>query len=102
MKVYEIVNKLPEVEKYALAQQLRRAAVSMPSNIAEGCSRTSNKEIARFIEYAIGSAFEVETQVLAAVRLQYLEEAELKLFFEEMGVLQRKMNNYRTYLLRKG
>ena len=64
----------------------------MPSNIAEGCSRNSDIEFARFLEIALGSAFELETQLLAAQSIQYLSEADVKDIFEELNKFQRKTN----------
>jgi four helix bundle protein len=67
---YEIAAKLPVRETYGLSSQLQRAAVSIPSNLAEGRSRQSSKDFARFVEIALGSAFECET-VLLIIRKRY-------------------------------
>lgn len=90
--VYQCSKGLPTEERYGLQSQIRRSAVSMPSNIAEGCSRNSDTEFARFLEIALGSAFELETQLLAAQSIQYLSEADLKELFEELNKFQRKTN----------
>ena len=68
---YKLVETFPNTEKYSLSQQITRAAVSIPSNIAEGSSRTSEKEYARFLEISLGSAFELETQYLIAQKLNF-------------------------------
>jgi four helix bundle protein len=60
--VYQLTSFFPKDEKYGLKTQLQRAAVSIPSNIAEGCSRNSEIDFKRFLEIAIGSAYELETQ----------------------------------------
>ncbi len=67
---YDIVKLLPEDERYGLKSQISRSAVSIPSNIAEGCSRSSDKEFKRFLEIAIGSLFELETQITLCQELQ--------------------------------
>lgn len=74
VEVYRLVKKLPKEETYALSDQMRRAVVSIPSNIAEGKNRSSEKEYLRFLFIARGSRAEVETQLLACVRLNYLSE----------------------------
>jgi four helix bundle protein len=66
--VYEITQKFPGDEKFGLVSQLRRASVSVPSNIAEGCSRSSNKEYKRFVEIALVSILELETQLIIAAK----------------------------------
>jgi four helix bundle protein len=68
---YKLVETFPTTEKYSLNQQITRAAVSIPSNIAEGSSRSSEKEYARFLEISLGSSFELETQYLIAQKLNF-------------------------------
>ncbi|MCB9053309.1 MAG: four helix bundle protein [Lewinellaceae bacterium] len=73
-QVYQTTKQFPKEEAYGLASQLRRAAVSIPSNIAEGQARQSTKEFQHFLSIAQGSRAEVETQILVAMRLNYLDE----------------------------
>ena len=71
-KVYEMLRKFPPEERYALCDQVRRAVVSIPSNIAEGNGRDSKSEYARFLSIARGSLFEVQTQLELAERFKYI------------------------------
>jgi four helix bundle protein len=73
-KVYELTQSLPVSETYGLKAQMRRAAVSIPSNIAEGAARTGAKEFAQFLNIAKGSLSELETQILIARDLGYATE----------------------------
>ncbi|WP_034260435.1 four helix bundle protein [Altibacter lentus] len=73
-RIYIISNEFPSEETYGLKNQIRRAAVSVPSNIAEGAARKGNKEFLQFINIALGSWSEVETQYLLAMRLGYSKE----------------------------
>ena len=73
--VYRITEAFPKEEKFGLTSQLRRAAVSIPANIAEGSGRMSSKEFAYFLSNSQGSASEVDTELLIANRLTYLPEA---------------------------
>lgn len=71
-KVYQITDKMPWFEKKGLCDQLQRAAVSISSNIAEGSAKPSNADFARFLDTALGSAYEVETQLLIANKIGYI------------------------------
>lgn len=75
--VYQLSEYLPSKEKYSLISQIRRSAISIPSNIAEGAGRNSNKEFTQFLSIALGSLFELETQLILTKRLKYLEESRL-------------------------
>ncbi|EAY24591.1 four helix bundle protein [Microscilla marina] len=74
VKVYLLMQHLPVDERFALKSQIQRAAVSIPSNVAEGCSRSSQLELKRFLEIALGSSYEIETQLLLVERLKMLSE----------------------------
>jgi four helix bundle protein len=71
-EVYRLVKLLPKEETYALSDQMRRAAVSIPSNIAEGYNRNTDKELIQFFNIARGSCAELETQILIGRNLEYL------------------------------
>lgn len=73
-EVHELTKVLPKEETYGLKSQMRRAAISIPSNIAEGAGRNSKGEFRQFLGYAIGSAFELNTQLLLGVDLEYFDQ----------------------------
>jgi len=75
-QVYKLSGSFPSEERFGLTSQITRAVVSIPSNIAEGCSRNSEIEFKRFLEIAIGSLFEVQTQLIIAKELNFLEESD--------------------------
>jgi len=72
VQVYRVTAIFPTEERYGLVQQMRRAAVSVPANLAEGSSRSSTKDYLRFVEIATGSLYEVRTYIELATRLGYL------------------------------
>lgn len=74
-KVYKITAEMPWFEKKGLCDQLQRAVVSISSNIAEGAAKPSDAEFARFLDTSLGSAFEVETQLLIAKNVGYIKNA---------------------------
>ena len=74
--IYESTRDFPSTEKYGLTSQLRRAAVSVPSNIAEGYGRGTSQDYLRFLRVARGSLFEVDTQLLIAQRMGYLDQSD--------------------------
>ncbi len=71
-EVYMITDKFPQSEQFGLASQIKRAVISIPSNIAEGCARYSDKDTSRFIDIALGSIAEVDTQITIAKELGYI------------------------------
>lgn len=83
VQIYEVVGKFPDSEKYGLSSQLKRASISVPSNIAEGAGRKGNKEFIHFCHIAIGSLCEVETQLWIAQELGMIVKNE----FEEISLL---------------
>ncbi len=76
VRVYEVTESFPHKEQFGLTNQLRRAAVSIPSNIAEGQGRQTTQDFLRYLSIARGSLQEVETQILIATRLDYIAESE--------------------------
>lgn len=93
---YEFAINLPNEEKYGLKSQMSRAAVSIPSNIAEGCSRTSQIDFKRFLEISLGSSFELETQYLICKRLGFIDTEMLDEKLVPLNTLQRQINNLIT------
>ncbi|WP_367881666.1 four helix bundle protein [Flavobacterium sp. ZE23DGlu08] len=89
----------PNDEKFGLTNQLRRAAVSIPSNIAEGSSRQSNKDFARFLEIAIGSAYEVETQILISSDLGFITPEDLIELSNMLNEIIKMTSRFRATLL---
>ena len=76
VEIYSIIKYLPREETYALSDQLRRSAVSIPSNIAEGQGRNSDKEFVNFLSIARGSLWELETQIEICERLSYIDSSQ--------------------------
>lgn len=99
--VYEITETFDSAEKYGITSQIRRAAVSISSNVAEGCSRTSEKEFARFVEIAAGSAFEVESILSLCVKLKLVEESSTGQLLEKLTSTEKQLNSLRSKLLNK-
>ncbi len=77
--VYKLTELFPKTEQYGLTSQIQRAAVSIPSNIAEGSGRKSSKENIRFLSFALGSLAELETQLLIALRIEYIADVQPQL-----------------------
>ena len=91
-QIYEVTSNFPQKELYSLSNQLERAAVSIASNIAEGASRTSPNEYAHYIEIAIGSAFEVETQLTIALQREYLPTQKYDELISQLQSIERRAN----------
>jgi four helix bundle protein len=90
-EVYEFSSKLPKEEKFGITSQINRSAVSIPSNIAEGSGRTTNKEFVRFLEIAISSSYELETQLILAEDLFNMSSKEL---IKNLNALQNRIGGF--------
>jgi four helix bundle protein len=91
-EIYNLSKGLPNEEKYGLSTQITRAAVSIPSNIAEGCSRNRDKEYKRFLEISLGSSFELETQLLIIHTLNLGNEELIEPIIEKLHIEQKMLN----------
>ncbi|MCT4644177.1 MAG: four helix bundle protein [Carboxylicivirga sp.] len=98
-KIYLATQSFPESEKYGLTNQLRRAGVSISSNIAEGIGRITNKERARFIEIAYSSLLEVLNQLILSNDLEFINEQELLNFRNDIDLLSNKLNAFHRKIL---
>ncbi|REG88174.1 four helix bundle protein [Winogradskyella sediminis] len=98
-EIYAITSKFPDSEKFGLTNQLRRASVSIPSNIAEGSSRNSNKGFARFLQISIGSAYEIETQLLISADLNFILDNELQSCLSELGEIIKMISKFKSTLI---
>jgi len=87
--IYQIARCLPDTEKYGLCSQLRRAAASIPINIAEGYGRGSRQDYIRFLRIARGSAAEVETELIIAKRLGFLDNDTAEEAFSQLGHVRK-------------
>ena len=98
--IYEITQSFPSNEQFGLVSQMRRAAVSIPSNIAEGCGRNSDKELIHFLYIALGSASELETQIIISQELSFLQpeksEQMQSLIFEIIKMTSSLIKSIRT------
>src|SRR5437763_1618157 len=95
-RIYALTKHFPNEEKYGIVAQITRAAVSIPANIAEGSSRNSDKDYARFLQLSLGSAFEVQTYLVIAAEMNWskvedITEVEL-LLEEEIKMIHRFIN----------
>lgn len=95
-KIYAITKHFPNEEKFGIVAQLTRAAVSIPANIAEGSSRNSDKDYARFLQIALGSAFEIQTYLIIAKEMKWAKAEEINelelLLEEEIKMIHRFIN----------
>ena len=97
--VYKLTSDFPQSEIYGLTSQMRRATVSIPSNIAEGSGRKTNKEFSRFLEIAYSSALELETQLYLSFDLEFIIESVLEEFLVKIDELQKMISSFDTKVL---
>lgn len=94
--IYHLTSTFPSEEKFGLISQMRRSALSVPSNIAEGSSRSSNKDFKRYLEIAIGSLFELQTQLIFSQTQNYIAEQEFETINNQIINLQKMTSGFRN------
>ena len=99
--VYKITEAFPQNEMYGLTSQIRRCATSIPSNIAEGCGRNTNKDFNHFLTIAFGSTCELETQLIIAHKLAYFNNKTLKESCDRIYEIQKMINGLKTFNAKK-
>jgi len=96
--IYNITAKFPKEELYGLTSQIKRAVISIPSNIAEGASRQTEKEFIQFLYISLGSASEVETQLIVAKELNFINENDLNYLLEKLKKIKKMINGLIKHL----
>ena len=91
LKIYETTKLFPKDELYGIVSQIRRASSSVPTNISEGCGRTSDAEFNRFLTIALGSASEVEYLIILSKDLNYIDENSFTELNQEINTIKRKI-----------
>ncbi|HLP04467.1 MAG TPA: four helix bundle protein [Paludibacter sp.] len=96
--IYRLTKTFPSDERFGLISQLQRAAVSVPTNIAEGSAKSSNKDFARFLEISLGSTFELETELLVSHKLDYMDIEKYNQMQEKLAELQKMITGFKEKL----
>lgn len=96
-EIYRLTNEFPDSEKYGMVSQIRRAAISVPNNLAEGAGRFSGKDQARFSEIAYGSLMEVTNLLIISIELEMLSKEKVKEMMLEIHVIAKKISSLRNY-----
>ena len=99
--IYKILRLLPLEEKFALADQIRRSTISVPSNIAEGQRRGSDREFLHFISISSGSLAELITQLMLCVELEYVSESKMSPILDELEEIDKMLNGLKRSISRR-
>ena len=95
-QVYTLTQDFPKEELFGLSLQMRKASVSIPSNIAEGCGRNTNLQLLQFTDIAQGSAFELETQVLISIRRNYFSIEDAVPILDQLSQVQKMIDGFQA------
>ncbi|HCA10107.1 four helix bundle protein [Chryseobacterium sp.] len=98
-EIYTVTDSFPKSEEFGLKSQLRRCAVSVASNIAEGSSRSSNKDFNRFLEISLGSLYELQTQIIISNNRNYFESSKNEIIENKITELQRMISGFQKNLM---
>lgn len=96
--IYKVVEDFPTKERFNLVSQMQRAATSIPSNISEGCGRNTNPLFKQFLSVALGSSYELETQIYISNKLGYLREADFNQLLNKTTEVQKMINGLNSSL----
>lgn len=96
--IYRLTNTFPSYERFGLKSQMQDAAVSCPSNIAEGSAKSSNKDFARFLEMSLGSLYELETELLVSMNLGYTDSEKYKTLQSRIIELEKMISAFKDQL----
>ena len=99
--VYEITKHFPKEELYVLTSQIRRCAISIPSNIAEGCGRQTSKDTTHFLHVSRGSLYELETQFYLTLDQKYISQDDFKSVIIQIHICKRLLNGFINYYKKK-
>ncbi|MCR9084953.1 MAG: four helix bundle protein [Cyclobacteriaceae bacterium] len=99
VEVYRITEKLPAEERFGLISQINRCAISIPSNIAEGAGRNTNKDFNHFLGISLGSSFELDTQMIISNRLGYVNNADFEEIEKELEYIQNMIVKLKQNLI---
>ena len=102
ISIYKLLENYPQEEKFAICSQIRRAAVSVPSNIAEGFGRTSQKEKIHFLEISYGSLMEVSCQIEISHDLGYIDKVDLDSINLQIETIARLLSSLRFSIMKNG
>jgi four helix bundle protein len=95
---YKLTRTFPDIEKFGLVSQMNRSAVSIPSNIAEGSNKSTDKHFSKYLEDSLGSAFEWETQLIIALNENYISEENFKELEQKIKQLQKMIMSFQSRL----
>ena len=96
--IYLLSNNLPQDEKFGLTSQIRRCVISIPSNIAEGAAKDSQKDFLRFLQISLGSSFELESHLLLCIDLELLNKEITEIHLESIERLQKRISSMIKYV----
>ena len=96
--VYLLTKSLPEDKKFGLASQIKRCVISIPSNIAEGSAKDSQKDFARFLQISLGSSFELESHLILSLDLEIINTEKAITCLENIQRLQRRLSSFIKYI----
>ncbi len=96
--IYQLTKSVPKEERFGLTSQIKRAAISVPSNIAEGCGKGTEKDLNRFLDNAVGSACEIETQLYLAYDLEFIDQKVMESTTDEIQQIRKMIVAYQKTL----